>query len=131
MTFGEKLKALRARLNLSQEALAELLHVSRQAVTKWENGSGMPDLSNLTALSDLFGVSVDTLVREELDLEEKKSSFGPWFGGLLGLFAGMVLWGVSGPREYGRLLLFALTGGVLGYLIHWGLFQLEKIRNKP
>ncbi|WP_368182357.1 helix-turn-helix transcriptional regulator [Anaerotruncus rubiinfantis] len=38
MTFGEKLKQLRIKQEYSQEALAELLHVSRQAVTKWENG---------------------------------------------------------------------------------------------
>ena len=54
MTFGEKLKALRVKEEYSQEQLAALLHVSRQAVTKWENDAGMPDIENIKAVADLF-----------------------------------------------------------------------------
>ena len=62
MTFGEKLKALRIKEEYSQEQLAELLHVSRQAVTKWEGNAGMPDIENIKAVADLFDVTLDSLL---------------------------------------------------------------------
>lgn len=68
MTLGEKLKEIRKRLGLSQEELAEILNVSRQAITKWENDGGLPDISNLQELSRVFGVTVDSLLKEEKDL---------------------------------------------------------------
>ena len=72
MTFGEKLKALRIKEEYSQEQLAELLHVSRQAVTKWEGNAGMPDIENIKALADLFDVTLDSLLRDEETLEPKE-----------------------------------------------------------
>lgn len=65
MTLGEKLRDCRKRAGLSQEALAEKLHVSRQAITKWECGGGIPDVENLQRIAALFGVTVDELLREE------------------------------------------------------------------
>lgn len=65
MTVSEKIYTLRTRLGLSQEELAEKLGVSRQSVSKWETGQSVPDLEKIIKLSDLFGVSVDELVRAE------------------------------------------------------------------
>ncbi|MGT2906542.1 helix-turn-helix domain-containing protein [Streptococcus dentiloxodontae] len=65
MTFEARLRTYRKQLGLSQEKMAEAIHVSRQAVTKWESGAGTPDLSNLKALSDLFGISIDELLSGE------------------------------------------------------------------
>lgn len=65
MTFAEKLKELRKRAGMSQEKLAERLGVSRQAVTKWETDTGIPELENIRAVSTLFGVSLDELLSEE------------------------------------------------------------------
>lgn len=62
MAFSENLKQLRAKANLSQERLAEKLGVSRQAVTKWECGTGTPDLENVAAVAALFSVSIDELL---------------------------------------------------------------------
>ena len=62
MTFGEKLQRLRARKGLSQDALAELLDVSRQAVSKWERDETMPDPDKIVVLADLFGVTTDYLL---------------------------------------------------------------------
>ena len=62
MTFAQKLKELRTRAGMSQEKLGEKVGVSRQAITKWETDKGAPDMDNLMALSDLFGVSVDELL---------------------------------------------------------------------
>lgn len=65
MTFSEKLLRLRRQAGLSQEELAEKLQVSRQAVSRWELGTAMPDAPNLLTLSRLFAVSADYLLREE------------------------------------------------------------------
>ena len=65
MTFAQKLKELRIRSGMSQEKLSERVGVSRQAITKWETDKGAPDMDNLMALSDLFGVSVDELLGRE------------------------------------------------------------------
>lgn len=70
MVLGEKLKALRKKSGMSQEQLAEKLSVSRQAITKWERGAGTPDIENMMAISDLFGVSVDELLSNEKATKE-------------------------------------------------------------
>lgn len=62
MTLAEKIRELRAEQGMSQEALAERLHVSRQAVTKWETSAGVPDVDNLLALADAFGLTLDELL---------------------------------------------------------------------
>ena len=65
MNFGETLFKLRKEKGLSQEALAERLGTTRQAVSKWENDQGFPETEKLLALSNLFEVSVDTLLKGE------------------------------------------------------------------
>ncbi len=62
MTLGERIQQVRKRHGLSQEALAEKLDVSRQAVSKWETGLSNPDTQNLILLAELFEISVDELV---------------------------------------------------------------------
>ncbi len=64
MTLAEKILTLRTGQNLSQGELAEKLDVSRQSVSKWETGQSVPELDKLIKLADLFGVSVDQLVRD-------------------------------------------------------------------
>lgn len=65
MTFAEILKSQRRKAGLSQEKLAEKLGVSRQAVTKWETDSGIPEIENIRAVSTLFGISIDGLLSGE------------------------------------------------------------------
>lgn len=65
MTFQEKLYQLRRERSLSQEGLASALGVSRQAVQKWESGAASPDTNNLIALSDFFGVTLDSLLKND------------------------------------------------------------------
>ena len=62
MYLSENIYKLRCRHKMSQEDLAEALGVSRQSVSKWENGNAVPDLDRLVKLSELFGVSLDQLV---------------------------------------------------------------------
>ena len=75
MTFGEKLKSLRIKNELSQEKLADMLNVSRQAVTKWENQNGMPDIENLKTIAKIFDVTIDSLVYEEEEVETTDDAF--------------------------------------------------------
>ena len=60
--IGMNIACLRRRNNLTQEQLAEKLHVSRQTLAKWERGESEPDVRSLVALSELFQVSLDNLV---------------------------------------------------------------------
>lgn len=64
MNIAEKLYLLRNQMGMSQAALAEHLQVSRQTVSKWETNASYPDIDKLIALSDLFRVSIDYLVRD-------------------------------------------------------------------
>lgn len=64
MSFKEQLQTLRKAKGLSQEKLAEVLGISRQAVAKWEVGQSYPDIARLIALSDYFKVSIDKLVND-------------------------------------------------------------------
>ncbi|RHU52437.1 XRE family transcriptional regulator [Coprococcus sp. TF11-13] len=63
MTFGERLYELRNKNNLSQEELAEVLDVSRQSISKWENDKAYPEMTRLLFMSDYFDVSLDYLMR--------------------------------------------------------------------
>lgn len=62
MKFDENLRAFRKQKDFSQEYLAEKMNVSRQTISKWENGTAMPDLKKLTDLASLFDVSMDELL---------------------------------------------------------------------
>ena len=62
MEVSTKIKELRTDKGWSQEQMAEKLNVSRQAITKWETGTGTPDVGNLAAIAQLFGVSTDELI---------------------------------------------------------------------
>lgn len=65
MEFHNKLYQLRKQKGLSQEELANRLNVSRQTVSKWEVGDSTPDMEKLVAISDLFEISLDKLVKGE------------------------------------------------------------------
>ena len=63
MSIGERITELRKEQNLSQGQLASAMDVSRQAVSKWENGTSEPSTSNLFALAKLYGISVTELLQ--------------------------------------------------------------------
>lgn len=71
MTFGEKIKKLRADNNLTQERLAEMLYVTRTAVSKWETDKGLPGIDTLKLISTTFGLSLDELVSDDM-IENKR-----------------------------------------------------------
>lgn len=67
MPFGETLFKLRKEKGFSQEALAEQLNTTRQAISKWENNQGYPETEKLLMLSNIFGISVDSLLKENTE----------------------------------------------------------------
>ena len=67
MKLGDKILMLRKKEGLSQEQLAEKLDVSRQAISRWESGSALPDASNIRQLSKVFAVSADYLLNDDMD----------------------------------------------------------------
>ena len=100
--LSEKLDQLRKKSGLSQEQLAEQLNVSRQAISKWESGSAFPESEKLITISNYFGVSVDYLLKDEVedDAKAENSEAGKnpkMLAGLIICIAGivsMILWGL-------------------------------------
>lgn len=77
MTLGETIIRLRKEQGLSQEEVAAALEVSRQSVSKWENDSSVPELEKLVKLSELFGVTLDELVKGERPAPAGAEASGP------------------------------------------------------
>lgn len=71
MIFGERLKKEREKRGWSQTDLAEKIHVSRQSVSKWETGKNYPSIEVIINLSDLFGITIDEMLRSDEELKEK------------------------------------------------------------
>ena len=73
MDFTQKLLNLRTQSGYSQEALAEKLNVSRQAISKWELGTTLPETEKVIAISDFFKVSLDYLLRGHIRMDSDES----------------------------------------------------------
>lgn len=117
MSLGTTISRLRAGRGFSQEELANALGVSRQSVSKWETDSSVPELDKLVRLSDMFGVSLDQLVREEGGGSEagQGGEAPPAAPGRPYKTAGVVLLCMG----FVVFLLFSLLGvGILGGLIY-------------
>lgn len=69
MNFSEKLLILRKKKGLSQDQLAEILDVSRQSISKWESQQTLPELSKIVVMSDIFNVSIDQLLKDDMTIE--------------------------------------------------------------
>lgn len=82
MTFGVIIKELRQKNNMTQEKLAELLNISPQAVSRWETGAAMPDISLIPPLANLFGVTTDFLLgMDTYQKDLRKAEFDEAFFG--------------------------------------------------
>ncbi|MFD1125684.1 helix-turn-helix domain-containing protein [Lentilactobacillus raoultii] len=69
MDISDKLRYYRKQNNLTQQELADKLHVSRKTISSWENGRGYPDINSITQLSEVFGISTDNLLKDDHLLE--------------------------------------------------------------
>ena len=100
--LSEKLYKLRKNSGLSQEQLAEQLNVSRQAISKWESGTAVPESEKLVAISNYFGVSVDYLLKDDEEGKTKATDSEieakpKMVAGIIICIAGivsMVIWGL-------------------------------------
>ena len=98
MEFHEKLQQLRKQKGLTQEELAEHLHVSRTAVSKWESGRGFPNIESLKAIAVFYGATLDELLSgeeilsiSEKDHKEKRKMIRDLFFGLLDCCVALLL----------------------------------------
>ena len=97
MELGGQIKRHRARLGLSQEELAEKIFVIRQSVSNWETGKTYPDLQSLLRLSELFGLSLDELIKGDIEImketidREEIQKMNRWGNLLAVLFLAMVI----------------------------------------
>ena len=73
MNLQHQIRAHRNRLNISQEELAERIFVSRQTISNWETGKNYPDIHSLLLLSNVFVISLDELVKGDLQIMQKNS----------------------------------------------------------
>lgn len=123
MTFGEKLQRLRQKAGMSQDALAEQLNVSRQAVSRWERDETMPETEKVVLIADLFGVTTDYLLRQTEEKTTARPSAEPkkdWIDKLTylvktkGYLAGWLLiaWGALDLIGVLWMVLMALGIGV-------------------
>ncbi|RDZ07706.1 transcriptional regulator [Priestia megaterium] len=71
MRLGDQLQRLREEKNMSREELAQRINVSRQAVYKWENNKGYPDIQNLLRLSEIYETTIDELIKNDPTLQRK------------------------------------------------------------
>lgn len=100
MSFGENLQYLRRTYDLTQEALAEQMEVSRQTVSRWESDGVFPEMDKVVRLCDLFHVNMDDLLRGSVedacanDLEEYDRAYNR-FSKLIALATGLLIFGVA------------------------------------
>ncbi len=103
--LAERIYTLRKQHALSQEQLAEALGVSRQTVSKWENGTATPELEKLRALARCFDVTLDELVEGGEPTPASETAHAPARGGRLGLL--LCLLGAVGLFAVGGVMLLA------------------------
>lgn len=131
MNFSNQLKKYRNIHQLSQEALAEKIYVTRQTISKWENDKSYPDIHNLIALSVLFDISLDELVKGDVHIMKEQIDLTSVNKHAWIVFISLVLSGISiGPvftqfGVYGLIIPFLLW--LFGMI---SAIKLEKIKKK-
>ncbi len=119
MTIGKKLKERRKELNLTQGEVAERLYVSRQAISNWELDKNYPDLETVIALSDLYQLSMDILLKEDQNVVkgiEKTMNKKMW---------GTIFYSITGVS----ILLCLIINFVLNQKLTWSLIVLLSLIN--
>lgn len=125
MNLGERLYQLRRERNLSQGEVADALGVSRQSVSKWENNTSAPELDKLVKLGELFGLTLDELVKGEVSpapagrLDRPRPASGPAGGRRIAAIALLVCGGVGTLLLCATTLLYFTLWLVLAGLLCW------------
>ena len=134
MELSSQIRRYRTQLGLSQEALAERVYVTRQTVSNWENGRNYPDIHSLLLLSALFGVSLDQLVKGDIEImretieQAKIERFGRYGRVFTLLYFAMVLSFVP------LILWFSVTTVAAAALVTiaalWMAFKVERLKKE-
>ena len=130
MTLGEKLRNARKQEGLTQEQWSEKLGISRSAVAKWETDNGIPDISNLIALSDEFGLSLDELIKENTAVKKKliaDSSAKKWHILIIMYLLAIVAYVTYFAICHNILMIGFLIATLFMLLFELGIFVKEKI----
>ncbi len=124
MTFGEKLQGMRKARGWTQEELAGRISVSRQALSKWEQNTAMPDTENVLQISKLFGVSTEYLLYDEYEsdndipaVKEKSDSISQIYTGRLCVIIGAILSLLSAAG----LFIMAVEGSLGTYTVSYAM----------
>ncbi|MGP9043987.1 helix-turn-helix transcriptional regulator [Cytobacillus kochii] len=125
MNLSKQIKNYRTRVNFSQEDLAEKLYVSRQTISNWENAKSYPDIHNLLLMSVIFNVSLDDLVKGDLEMmknEIQNLQLNKWTNS-------MILFMLSGVISIGPMMSWVgMQGLILSFaLITVSLFSAHKV----
>ena len=132
--FAENLVELRKLHNMSQEELAEKVYVTRQTISNWENGKSYPDIHSLLLLSNLFGISLDQLIKGDVEImrEEIKEVDLQKFNREAGIFSVLLIGTVVSCVPLAKFF------GIYG-LVAWGIlwmitmiyaFKIEKYKKE-
>lgn len=122
MELNDKILKLRKTQGLSQQELANQLGVSRQSISKWELGESQPDINNIITLSDVFGVSTDYLLKDDIVSHEKddavcqKAFIVALLIVLFGVICSQMLW-----KEYQDAI--SLMIGMFIQIVGIGIFE--------
>ena len=120
MTYAEKIQHIRKHHELSQEQMAEKLSVSRHTISRWETGQSMPDIDKILLISELFSVSTDYLLKDDIDnsigkLTDYQTIKIVFLVSTILIFGGLIV-SFFGWREYRthRPVILGLILGILG-----------------
>ena len=94
MNIGTKIIEIRKQKNMTQEDFAKIFHVTRQTVSNWENEKGYPDLQILVQISNEFNVSLDTMLKEDMNMVKKIDNYKVYKKIFIGLIACILAAGV-------------------------------------
>lgn len=138
MELSKTIKKLRNEKGWSQETLAERAYVSRQTISNWENEKSLPDVHSLLILSDIFSVSLDELIKGDVETmketirnEDQKSLKKMNWVGVIGFM--LLIFGVTPLFEYGGELgrvLAGLLAGALSVCIFMSFHKSERIKQE-
>lgn len=122
MNLADRIQRLRKEKGISQEELANVLGVSRQAVSKWESEQSIPDLDKIIALSEYFAVTTDYILKgtEIPAAANQKKTYALYggLGGICAMLAGILSFTANRFRP-DECLLIVLAGAVVGLGISW------------
>ncbi|GAE89777.1 helix-turn-helix domain-containing protein [Acetivibrio straminisolvens] len=119
MELGKQIKKYRNDMSLTQDELAEKVYVSRQTISNWENGKSYPDINSLVLLSEVFGTSIDNLIKGDVEImkEQVKNEDIKKFEKLGQVFGVMLLLIVISPIPLIYFLGFVGIGILIALLI--------------